>query len=219
MKRTLVIIGICIMLFLSSGCSLSDHIREEMSGLDQPSPTKEDVYSEEPVYDEDNDSSNVDDQEQETDAEFREKINQINLGVDPQSGTYEIGISLDELRVFPAHTEWDNPSSIPVVAVYYSVYNFSGQPVNPLTELEEHIKINFNREDLTSTQSMDVINFESGAEEMLPSDSSGMYATLFMMPYFSEESLAKKDLYVEFVADDGSILEIQKYSIDDLLSD
>ena len=59
MKKTLVIIGICIMLFLSSGCSLSDHIREKMSGLDQPSPTKEDVYSEEPVYDEDNDSSYV----------------------------------------------------------------------------------------------------------------------------------------------------------------
>ena len=103
--------------------------------------------------------------------------------------------------------------------MYYSVYNFSGKSVNPLTELEEHIKICFNGEELGSTQSMDVINFESGAEEMLPSDSSGMYATLFMMPYFPEESLAKKDLYVEFVADDGSILEIQKYSIDDLLSD
>ena len=225
MKKTVIIIGVCVMMLLSSGCSISDRIQKEIFDRVQPSATKEDVYSEEPihteepVYDEDSDSSYVDEEEQVTDAEFREGINQINLGVDPQSGTFDIGVSLDGLRVFPAYTEWNNPSSIPVVAVYYSVYNFSGQPVNPLTELEEHIKINFNREDLSSTQSMDVINFESGAEEMLPSDSSGMYATLFMMPYFPEESLAKKDLYVEFVADDGSILEIQKYSIDDLLSD
>ena len=110
-KKTVVIIGMCVMMLFSSGCSLTARIQEQTLGLDQPSPTKEDVSSEKPTDDEDNDSSYSDDQEKVTDAEFKENLNQINLGVDPQSGTFEIGISLDALRVFPAHTEWDNPVS------------------------------------------------------------------------------------------------------------
>lgn len=215
MKKTVIIIGMCVMMFLSSGCSISDRVQKEIFDLAQPSATKEEVYSE-PTDDVEEDSNT---QEQVPDAEFREGINQINLGIDPETGAFEIGVSLDGMRVFPAHTEWDNPSSIPVVAVYYSVFNFSDQPVNPLSELEEHIQFNFNGDYLASTQSMAVANFESGADEMLASDSSGMYATLFMMPYFPEEDLARMSLQVEYVADDGTIVHAQEYSIGDMLDD
>lgn len=223
MKKTVIIIGMCVMMLLSAGCSISDRVQKEIFDLAQPSETKEEVYSE-PTDDveEDTKTDDVEEdsnmEEQVPDAEFREGINQINLGID-SDGTFEIGVSLDGMRVFPAHTEWDNPSSIPVVAAYYSVYNFSDQPVSPLTELEEHIKFNFNGEYLASTQSMAVANFESGADEMLASDSSGMYATLFMMPYFPEEDLARMSLQVEYVADDGTVVHVQEYSIGDMLDD
>ena len=136
---------------------------------------------------------------------FSQEENKFFLG--------DMTLGINEIEILPVGSE-KNLENVPVVVVYYSVSNYSGEDINPYDQCMSHTTV-FQGMDADTTHSLlpASINLkytDSGENVVLATDDMGSYAVSFKL-----ES-ADLPIGILFESSDKSVQEIATFQISDL---